>query len=73
MRHHPSNSGRLIDEAVNSPARFEAARFEAASWGMNSGDLAQRAKKILGWMPQERSLDEELPEIVRSEAVRMGL
>ncbi|KAL2839856.1 NAD(P)-binding protein [Aspergillus pseudodeflectus] len=57
-----------IDEAVNS-----AAGFEAASWGMNSRGVAARAKKILGWKPQERSLVEELPEIVRSEAARLGL
>lgn len=57
-----------IDEAVNSPAGFEA-----ASWGMNSRGVAERAKRVLGWKPQERSLTEELPEIVRSEAARMGL
>ncbi|OJJ01912.1 hypothetical protein ASPVEDRAFT_83434 [Aspergillus versicolor CBS 583.65] len=57
-----------IDEAVNSPAGFEA-----ASWGMNSRGVAERARKILGWKPQERSLYEELPDIVRSEAGRLGL
>ena len=57
-----------IDEAVNS-----VAGFEAASWGMNSRGVAVRARKLLGWKPQERSLSDELPDIVRSEAVRMGL
>lgn len=57
-----------IDEAVNSPAGFEA-----ASWGMNSRGVSERARKILGWKPQERSLKEELPQIVRSEAARLGL
>ena len=57
-----------IDEAVKSPAGFEA-----ASWGMNSRGVAARAKKVLGWKAQERSLSEELPDIVRSEATRMGL
>ncbi|KAL2828071.1 hypothetical protein BJY01DRAFT_255505 [Aspergillus pseudoustus] len=36
-----------IDEAVQSPAGFEA-----ASWGMNSRGVAARAKKVLGWRPQ---------------------
>jgi nucleoside-diphosphate-sugar epimerase len=57
-----------IREAVNSPAGFEA-----ASWDMNSRGVAERARKILGWRPQERSLNEELPEIVRSEAARLGV
>lgn len=57
-----------IDEAVKS-----SAGFEAASWGMNSRGVAARAKKVLGWRPQERSLSDELPDIVRSEAARMGL
>ncbi|KAE8362451.1 hypothetical protein BDV27DRAFT_159732 [Aspergillus caelatus] len=57
-----------IDEAVNS-----SAGFEAASWGMNSRGVAARAKKVLGWQPQERSLSNELPDIIRCEAARMGL
>ncbi|KAL4971005.1 NAD(P)-binding protein [Aspergillus stella-maris] len=57
-----------IDEAVNSPAGFEA-----ASWGMNSRGVAERARKVLGWVPRGSSLSEEVPEIVRSEAARMGL
>ncbi|RAH51177.1 NAD(P)-binding protein [Aspergillus brunneoviolaceus CBS 621.78] len=57
-----------IDEAVKS-----SAGFEAASWGMNSRGSAVRAKKVLGWKPQGRSLSEEVPDIVRSEATRMGL
>lgn len=57
-----------IDEAVKS-----SAGFEAASWGMNSRAKAGRARKILGWKPLERSLGEEIPEIVRSEAARAGL
>ncbi|RAH81592.1 NAD(P)-binding protein [Aspergillus japonicus CBS 114.51] len=57
-----------IEEAVKS-----SAGFEAASWGMNSRGVAARARKALGWKPQERGLSEELPEIVRSEATRLGL
>lgn len=57
-----------IDETVKS-----SAGFEAASWGMNSRGVAARAKEILGWRPQGRSLNDELPDIVRSEAARLGL
>lgn len=64
----PEIRGWSIDEAVNS-----SAGFEAASWGMNSRGVATRAKKVLGWRPQERRLSDELPDIVRSEAARMGL
>jgi len=57
-----------FDEAVKSPAGFEA-----ASWGMNSRGKAVRARKVLGWKPRERSLEDEIPNIVRSEAARAGL
>ncbi|GKT87504.1 nucleoside-diphosphate-sugar epimerase [Colletotrichum tofieldiae] len=57
-----------FEEAVKSPAGFEA-----ASWGMNSRGVAVRARKVLGWKPQEKSLEDEVPTIVRSEAVRAGL
>ncbi|KAI9147301.1 nucleoside-diphosphate-sugar epimerase [Paramyrothecium foliicola] len=56
------------DEAVNS-----SAGFEAASWGMNSRAKAIRARKVLGWKPQQQSLEDEIPNIVRSEAARLGL
>ena len=57
-----------IDEAVNSPAGFEA-----ASWGMNSRGAATRAHKVLGWKPNKPSLNDEIPIIVRYEASRLGL
>ncbi|KAJ0164771.1 hypothetical protein CTA2_236 [Colletotrichum tanaceti] len=56
------------DEAVKSPAGFEA-----ASWGMNSRGAAVRARKVLDWKPQEKSIEDEVPTIVRSEAARAGL
>ncbi|TEA15276.1 Uncharacterized protein C8034_v002697 [Colletotrichum sidae] len=56
-----------FDEAVESPAGFEA-----ASWGMNSRGVAVRARKTLGWKPQERSLEDEVPAIIKSEAARAG-
>ena len=56
-----------FDEAVKSPAGFEA-----ASWGMNSRAKALRAAKFLGWKPAERGLVLEIPTIVKSEAARLG-
>lgn len=55
-----------MDEAVKSPAGFEA-----ASWGMNSRANALRAKKVLGWQPAQHGLVDELPIIVKSEAARL--
>lgn len=67
--HDSPKVGELsYDEAVKS-----SAGFEAASWGMNSRAQAIRARKVLGWKPQERSLYDELPTIVQSEAARLGL
>lgn len=55
-----------LDEAVKSPAGFEA-----ASWGWNSRGTAVRARKTFGWQPKERSLEEEVPEIIHAEAARL--
>lgn len=57
-----------FDEAVKSPAGFEA-----ASWGLNSRGTAVRARKLLGWEPREHTLKDEVPIIVESEAARLGL
>ncbi|KAI9045401.1 nucleoside-diphosphate-sugar epimerase [Aspergillus affinis] len=56
-----------MDEAMKS-----SAGFEAASWGLNSRGSALRARKTVGWEPQERSLQDEVPEIIRSEAARLA-
>lgn len=42
-------------------------------WGTNSRCKAQRASKVLGWKPQQRSLIELLPEVVEGEARKEGL
>ncbi|KAH8425399.1 uncharacterized protein LDX57_003152 [Aspergillus melleus] len=57
-----------LDEAVKSPAGFEA-----ASWGWNSRGRAVRARKTLGWQPKERTLEDEVPDIIHAEAARLGL
>lgn len=41
--------------------------------GTNSRGVSIRGKKLLGWQPKERSLLDEVPTLVESEAVRAGL
>jgi len=47
--------------------------FEAESWGLNSKGYAKRARKFLGWSPKGRSLKDEIPYIIDSEAATLGL
>ncbi|KEY71964.1 hypothetical protein S7711_07110 [Stachybotrys chartarum IBT 7711] len=68
LKEEPEIREWSYDEAVKSPAGFEA-----ASWGMNSRGEAVRARKVLHWQPQERSLYDEIPTIIKSEAARLGL
>ncbi|ESZ95877.1 putative D-xylulose reductase A [Sclerotinia borealis F-4128] len=51
----------------------ELAGFEAISWGLNSKGFAKRARKYLGWKPTGKSLQDEIPLIVESEAKLEGL
>lgn len=44
-----------------------------ATWGTNSRSTATRARKYLGWSPKAKGLREEIPDIVRGEAVRNGI
>jgi len=68
--------GYLETAAVNAMSTdeaIEAAGFEALSWGLNSKGKAERARKLLGWKPNGRSLEDEIPYIVDSEARREGI
>lgn len=42
-------------------------------WGTNSRGTAQRARKVLGWRPQQKSLVDLLPDIIEGEAKSLGL
>jgi nucleoside-diphosphate-sugar epimerase len=44
-----------------------------STWGTNSRSRATRARKYFGWTPKGKSLKEEIPDIVRQEAERIGL
>ncbi|KAE8345655.1 hypothetical protein BDV24DRAFT_125423 [Aspergillus arachidicola] len=67
LTQEPEHKQWSLDEALKSPAGFEA-----ASWGYNSRGSALRAREVLGWKPQEQSLEAEIPEIIRAEAARLG-
>ncbi|KAI0119899.1 nucleoside-diphosphate-sugar epimerase, partial [Nemania sp. FL0031] len=41
-------------------------------YGANSRSIAARAKKYFGWEPHGRSLEDEIPDIVASEAKSLG-
>jgi nucleoside-diphosphate-sugar epimerase len=68
LKENPEVKSLSFDEAVNSPAGFEA-----ASWGLNSRGKALRGSKVLGWKPKEQSIEDEVPNILRAEASRLGL
>ena len=42
-------------------------------WGTNSRGKAIRARRLLGWSPKEKSLEDDIPEVVASEARRLGI
>lgn len=52
---------------------FEKGGFNAVSWGLNSRGLAKRARKVLGWKPTGKSLNECIPDIVDGEAKILGM
>lgn len=68
LAQQPTSKEWSLQEAVKSPAGFEA-----ASWGWNSRGTAVRGRKVLGWQPKERSLEDEVPDIIRAEAARLGM
>ncbi|KAH0404878.1 NAD(P)-binding protein, partial [Aureobasidium melanogenum] len=58
-------------EQMDMETAKKTAGFEAISWGWNSRGKARRFKEILGWKPQERSIEDEVPTIVKNEHERM--
>ncbi|KAI9709611.1 MAG: hypothetical protein M1812_007659 [Candelaria pacifica] len=65
----PSGNVRSIDEDEAN----KLTPMGAALWGANSRCRSIRAGKLLGWTPKERILEEELPDVVASEAQRLKL
>ena len=58
---------------MNPDEAMAKAGFEAVSWGLNSKGFAKRGRKVLGWNPKGKSLEEEIPDIVDGEARSLGL
>ncbi|KAI4758999.1 NAD(P)-binding protein [Aureobasidium sp. EXF-3400] len=65
----------LIKEVKSEQMDMETAKktagFEAVSWGWNSRGKARRFKELLGWKPQEQSIENEVPTIVKNEHERL--
>lgn len=45
----------------------------SVTWANNSKSFASRARKNLGWKPTRGGLKDAVPEIVSSEAKRLGI
>ncbi|TIA77927.1 NAD(P)-binding protein [Aureobasidium pullulans] len=58
-------------EQMDMETAKKTAGFEAVSWGWNSRGKARRFKEVLGWKPQERSIEDEVPTIVKNEHERL--
>lgn len=58
-------------EQMDEDKAKEVAGFESLSWGWNSRGKANRLVKLLKWEPKERSIEDEVPTIVRSENQRL--
>lgn len=68
--------GLLPSDDVISVTGKEADQLSAHAsllWGGNSRASAIRARKLLGWRPKERSIEDEIPEVVSSEAKLLGI
>ena len=61
----------LEKRSLSKDSALEQAGFEAVSWGLNSRGKAERARKVLGWKPTASSLEDSLPEIIKSEYERL--
>ena len=57
-----------------SPSEVDKlSRAASRLWGQNSRSRAIRAKKLLGWKPNAKTLKEDIPEAVEIEALSLGL
>lgn len=55
------------EDSLSKDEALKQAGFEAVSWGLNSRGQAKRARKYLAWKPNERSIEDEVPDILRQE------
>ena len=62
---------KVEKKAMSADEALQEAGFEAVSWGLNSRGRARRAREVLGWMPNHRSIEDEAATIVESEYQRI--
>ena len=60
-------------EKGKAPWEWKIPGMSYFSWGLNSRGSAVRARKVLGWVPKGKSVDEEIPGCVEVEARRLGI
>lgn len=58
---------------VSAEEADELTPYGSMLFGANSRCKAIRARKLLGCSPKQRSLDDEIPDMIASEARRLGL
>ena len=68
--------GLLPSDEVVSVSAEEADQLRKHGfviWGANSRGSAIRARKLLGWSPKGKSIEAEIPELMKEEARSLGL
>jgi len=59
--------------AISGQEANQMTRAGELLWGANSRCRALRARRLLGWTPRERAMNDEIADAVKSEAKRLGL
>ncbi|KAI1205649.1 uncharacterized protein F4807DRAFT_278119 [Annulohypoxylon truncatum] len=70
------SKGLINDKNIDKISPEEAAKmfpYAAIVWGQNSRSSAIKARKLLGWAPKQRSLEDELPIAIDYEVKRLNL
>lgn len=65
--------GYIKDKTPRTITLADANKDGGVTWGVNSKGFAKRARTYLGWLPKGRSLNDEIPYIVESEATALGI
>ena len=65
----------FMGEAKTETLTYEEVREKGGNhtWAANSKGVGERAAKYLGWKPQQKSLEEEIPATVLAEAEKLGI
>ncbi|KAI3338876.1 hypothetical protein F4824DRAFT_63445 [Ustulina deusta] len=65
--------GEIKEYQLGKEEALDIAGFDGVSWGLNARCKGRRLNTVLGWKAENPSLQDEVLEIVRSEAERLGL